>query len=337
MAPPAPGHRGDRRGEQGVADPTARADDPREALAQAPDGVERVDEQVSGGRLRVGVLAKTAERDVPRGERDGGRGEPEQVAAPSRCEEQPHSRGHREDDSRARERERDRYQCRRDCRPPFQGQDGPEAEGHRRKPADLKRPEKVFPAGPQEQKYQGRGQRDRLAGAAPDELEEQHDVGEVSDEEHGHVGRVRAQPGRAEQDRVDEPQEHHGVLVVGLEVGAKCPVRGRGDEGPLVEVEREGAGEPQQEGADDKAGGDEEPARARNANVRGRHSFRPIPATVFATASGRRRTTQRPRLGSAAASAARRTLPRSPPRAGAAGAESTAPRARRATRPGRGS
>src|SRR2546423_15339920 len=85
------------------SDPTARADDPREALAQAPDGVERVDEQVGGGRLRVGVLAKTAERDVPRGERDGGRGEPEQAAAPSRGEEQPHSPRHPADRSCGRE------------------------------------------------------------------------------------------------------------------------------------------------------------------------------------------------------------------------------------------
>src|SRR5712692_3406082 len=86
-----------------------------------------------------------------------------------------------------------------------------------------------------------------------------------------HVRDIAAHPHRVEQHRVDEPRDHHRVLVVRLEVDGPARV-GREDERPFVEVKVEAAGKPEDRAAHDYSRRCDDEARLRDADLRRRHA-----------------------------------------------------------------
>ena len=156
MPPPPPGQGGDRQRKQRIAEPSGDADEPRDALAQAPQGVQGIDQQVGGGGLRVRMVPESPEREVP-GEEGNRRGDkPQQLPSPLRRQQQLDYRGDRENDPGAGKGERnDHERGGHGGAPPaacLQGQQPTEAAGHRSQPTHLECPQKVFPAHPDDQK-----------------------------------------------------------------------------------------------------------------------------------------------------------------------------------------
>ncbi len=109
----------------------------------------------------------------------------------------------------------------------MQGKQCCETERHRADEPDLECPQQVLPAGAQHQQEQRCRDRDHIARATPDELEQQHDVGRVQHQEHSHVWEIAAHADRCQQGRVDEPQQDRRMLVVRLEVRGPARVGGK--------------------------------------------------------------------------------------------------------------
>src|SRR5207245_5878920 len=105
-------------------------------------------------------------------------------------------------------------------------------------------------------------------------------------EQHDHVRDIAAHAYGVEKHPVDQPRNHHRMLVVRLEENCEARVR-RQDERPFIEVEGETARQPEGRGAHDHRRERDEDARMRDADFRCLHAWavRNGPGAAFGMAT----------------------------------------------------